>query len=79
MRTFTALVSVIVIPLLSFADDAPQQDRKPPEPLQHSIDSALIKASPCVVSLWYGKPMRHVTGTIVTPDGLIVTCAHLDR
>src|SRR5262249_18347700 len=52
---------------------------KPPGPLQARIDATLEQVSPSVVTLWYGKPPRHVTGTIVTPDGLVVTCAHLSR
>src|SRR5262249_55684557 len=35
--------------------------------------------SPSVVSIWYGKPARHVTGTCVSTGGLILTCGHLKR
>lgn len=48
-------------------------------PLQTRIDTALKAASPAVVSVWYGKPAAHVTGTVVDPAGLIVTCGHLKR
>lgn len=49
-----------------------------PEPLSPRIESVLKQVSPSVVSLWYGEtPQSHVTGTIISPEGLIVTCEHM--
>jgi S1-C subfamily serine protease len=49
-----------------------------PEPLGPRIESVLRRATPSVVSLWYGKGRRsHVTGAIISPDGLVITCGHM--
>ncbi|MFT3883232.1 MAG: trypsin-like peptidase domain-containing protein [Gemmatales bacterium] len=47
--------------------------------LQKHIDTVLRENSPAVVSIWYGEPERHITGTCVSSTGLIITCGHLKR
>lgn len=49
-----------------------------PEPLGPRIEAVLERVLPSVVTIWYGEdPQSHVTGTIITPDGLIATCEHM--
>ena len=55
-------------------DDVPTQ----PEQLGPRVESVLDRVSPSVVSIWFGQGLRnHVTGTIISSDGLIVTCERL--
>lgn len=45
-----------------------------------AIEKTIELAKPALVTLWFGEdPMSHVTGTFITKDGLILTCAHLGK
>ncbi len=53
----------------------PEAGRGPLEPRVHQV---LERVTPSVVSLWSGGANGpHVTGTIITPNGLIATCADM--
>ena len=48
------------------------------EPLSTKIGPVLKRVTPSVVGLWYGDQRKiHVTGVIISQDGMIVTCGHL--
>src|SRR5439155_21354136 len=72
MRSFAALPALILAAIACPAADGPA-------PLQPAVDAAVKKVTPAVVSIWYGTPPRHISGTVIAPDGLIVTCGHLKR
>lgn len=68
-------VSVVVV--LFGLDAAPAEEF--PATLQRQIEATLQEVLPSVVSISYGKPERHLTGTAVSDGGLILTCGHLKR
>jgi S1-C subfamily serine protease len=50
-----------------------------PEPLGPRIETVLKRVTPSVVRLSYGEGRRpsHATGTVISRDGLVVTCEHM--
>jgi serine protease Do len=45
---------------------------------EQAILSVIERVKPALVSLWFGDPpASHATGTIITADGLVLTCAHI--
>src|SRR5262245_37054806 len=80
MRSLAAFMAMAVLPVCSPAGDGPQAAAKSPGSLQPAIAATLTKVTPSVVSIWHGKaPRSHLSGIIVTEEGLIVTAGHIGR
>jgi serine protease Do len=73
-------MAIAVFPVLSPAGNEPEATAKSPASLQPAIAATLTKVTPSVVSIWHGKaPRSHLSGIIVSKDGLIVTAGHIHR
>ncbi len=48
-----------------------------PQSLESAIQQVLQRATPCVVRVWFGGDGDMLTGTVISDDGLVLTCAHL--
>jgi S1-C subfamily serine protease len=71
-RQYACLLVILAAGKPAAAEDAPL-------PLPKQIESTLKEVSPAVVSVWYGTPPRHVSGTCVDVNGLVLTCGHIKR
>ncbi|MHB8955808.1 MAG: trypsin-like peptidase domain-containing protein [Pirellulaceae bacterium] len=77
MKThFFELVLWGVLPL--FIGPSQASENSPIQIQQEAVDAVFTEVNPALVSLWWGEaPRAHATGTIISSDGLVLTCAHL--
>ncbi len=89
MKLATAITATVLLALSARAERFHQDDadtrppnentsdvRAQPRTLESAIQDALRASVPSVVRVWFGEGDM-LTGTIISSDGLVLTCAHL--
>jgi S1-C subfamily serine protease len=80
MSNFKKSVAIccLLLPVDGALAIAQVADRASAEPLASKIEAVLKRVTPSVVGLWYGEQRQvHITGVIISQDGMIATCGHL--